>query len=70
MRSSKDLIAGLRKVGQILHEEDERLRAKSPKCEHCGRPMDGFVPAGWTKAQAGLCNCPPWKKPGWKKATA
>lgn len=62
MSTGNDAIAGLRKIGDGLRAVDEDLRSKSPRCQHCGKPASGFVPAGWTRERAGLCTCPPWKR--------
>ena len=62
MTSADETIAGLRKIGEGLRAVDGALRRKSAACPHCGKPTSGFVPAGWTRERAGLCNCPPWKR--------
>lgn len=46
----------LRLAKQALRAIDAKMRNDS-KCEKCGLPTSGFVPAGMTKAQAGLCVC-------------
>lgn len=47
-------VEDLKRLREVLRDLDTDLRSKS-RCGICGRPTAGFVPAGQSAEQAGLC---------------
>jgi len=52
-----DIRDQLKSIREALRMIDADLRKHAGACPGCGKPRGGFVPAGKTPRQVGICDC-------------